>query len=205
MGIIRPYMKPVWCAIGEAISTTSSLPRLQPLGIGNDVGHHGVGRVHHALGLAGRARGVDELRDVVGARPVARSGSSAHRVPVPTPGRSAAPRSCSARCRRPRPRAASAAGRLQAFDHRSWSKPRKTFGTISDLGLAVLEHERQLALAEDVHQRVEHGADARAGQVGQRELPPVRQLQRDHVVAADAQSRQARRRCGRPSWRVRGR
>jgi hypothetical protein len=24
IGIIRPYMKPVWCAIGEAISTTSS-------------------------------------------------------------------------------------------------------------------------------------------------------------------------------------
>jgi len=24
MGIIRPYMKPVWCAMGEAISTTSS-------------------------------------------------------------------------------------------------------------------------------------------------------------------------------------
>ena len=26
MGIIRPYMKPVWCAMGEAISTTSSEP-----------------------------------------------------------------------------------------------------------------------------------------------------------------------------------
>ena len=26
MGIISPYMKPVWCAIGEAISTTSSAP-----------------------------------------------------------------------------------------------------------------------------------------------------------------------------------
>ena len=26
-GIIRPYMNPVWCAIGEAISTTSSAPR----------------------------------------------------------------------------------------------------------------------------------------------------------------------------------
>ena len=26
MGIIRPYMKPVWCAMGDAISTTSSAP-----------------------------------------------------------------------------------------------------------------------------------------------------------------------------------
>ena len=26
MGIIRPYMKPVWCAMGEAISTTSFSP-----------------------------------------------------------------------------------------------------------------------------------------------------------------------------------
>ncbi len=26
MGIISPYMKPVWCAIGEAIRTTSLLP-----------------------------------------------------------------------------------------------------------------------------------------------------------------------------------
>ncbi|MNN62360.1 hypothetical protein D3C81_1776560 [compost metagenome] len=26
-GIIRPYMKPVWCAIGDAISTTSPPPR----------------------------------------------------------------------------------------------------------------------------------------------------------------------------------
>ena len=27
IGIIRPYMKPVWCAIGDAISTTSSCVR----------------------------------------------------------------------------------------------------------------------------------------------------------------------------------
>ena len=31
---MRPYMKPVWCAIGEAIRITSSAPELQPLGIG---------------------------------------------------------------------------------------------------------------------------------------------------------------------------
>jgi hypothetical protein len=27
IGIISPYMKPVWCAMGEAMSTTSSVPR----------------------------------------------------------------------------------------------------------------------------------------------------------------------------------
>ncbi len=27
MGIISPYMKPVWCAMGEAMSTTSFAPR----------------------------------------------------------------------------------------------------------------------------------------------------------------------------------
>ncbi len=55
----------------------------------------------------------------------------------------------------------------------------------------MLEHERQFVLAENVHQRVHHRADARAGQIRQRELPPVGQLARHHVVAAHAQARQA--------------
>ena len=33
-GIIRPYMKPVWWAIGEAIGITSSGTELQAFGIG---------------------------------------------------------------------------------------------------------------------------------------------------------------------------
>ena len=59
----------------------------QALGVGNDVGHRGVGRVHHALGLAGGARGVDQLRHIVRAGPVARE--DLLRVGLVLPGRAA--------------------------------------------------------------------------------------------------------------------
>jgi hypothetical protein len=48
------------------------------------------------------------------------------------------------------------------------------------------EHEAQLALAEDDHQRVADGAELQAGEVQHREFPPVRQLERHHVAGPDA-------------------
>ena len=112
IGIISPYMKPVWCAIGEAISTTSSLPSAQPLGVGNDVGHQRVGRVHHALGLAGGAGGVDELGDVVGAGPVARQDRRARRAPSPTRASLSSASKLFGAARRRRRRCACSCGRL---------------------------------------------------------------------------------------------
>ena len=46
--------------------------QVQALGIRHDIGHHRVGRVHHALGLARGARGVDELGHIVWAGAVRR-------------------------------------------------------------------------------------------------------------------------------------
>ncbi len=58
--MIRPYMKPVWCAMGEAINTTSSGIQVQAARrYGMMLAISGVGRVHNALGLARRPRGVD--------------------------------------------------------------------------------------------------------------------------------------------------
>ncbi|MNQ90316.1 hypothetical protein D3C85_1056520 [compost metagenome] len=59
----------------------------------------------------------------------------------------------------------------------------------------MAEHEAQLALAEDRHQRVEHGADAHAGQVQGAHLPPVGQLAGHHLAFLHPQGSQS---CGHP-------
>ncbi len=64
-GSTRPYMKPSWWAIGEACNDRIGR-QAEPLGERAEVGEHGVGRVHHALGLSGRAGGVKELDHIVG-------------------------------------------------------------------------------------------------------------------------------------------
>lgn len=48
------------------------------------------------------------------------------------------------------------------------------------------EHEGELALAKDDHERVRHRAKLQAGEVEDREFPPVRQLERHDVALADA-------------------
>src|SRR5215831_5173687 len=55
-----------------------------------------------------------------------------------------------------------------------------------DFGLGEAQHEAQLALAKDWHQRIGNGANAAAGIKQRRELPPVRQLKGDDVALADA-------------------
>jgi len=147
--------------------------------------------VHHALGFAGGARGIDELGDVVGAGAV--GAQNAGGIGILFPGRSAE-------------QSFVAVGalpvhhhdvfqlrqvRLDALDHLLEVKATEGLGRDDDLGLSVLEHEVEFALAEDVHQRVDHGANARAGQVGHGELPPVGQLAGDHVVLFHPQTRQA--------------
>ena len=74
-----------------------------------------------------------------------------------------------------------------------WSKPRHSAGTTATLASAEAQHEAQLALAEDRHQRIGDRADAVAGEEQRRELPPVRQLERDHVALADAALEEPRR------------
>eukprot|EP01136_Pigoraptor_vietnamica_P000419 Opistho-1_new@25714 len=163
----------------------------QALRVGHDVGHGGVGRVHHALGLAGGARGVDELGHVVGAGPVLLQDLRGIGLLLP----------CGAGQQRLEAVGAAAADHhhlcqvgqagLQARGHLFEVEAPEARRHDQHLGRTVPQHERQLALAEDVHQRVHHRAEARAGQVGQRELPPVGQLTGHHVVAPHAQPRQA--------------
>src|SRR6516164_7672504 len=62
-----------------------------------------------------------------------------------------------------------------------------------ELRLAVPQHEGEFALPEDRHQRVEHRTDPRASEIEQAELPPVRQLHGNDVIAANAESRQTDR------------
>ena len=75
---------------------------------------------------------------------------------------------------------------LEALDHLLVVKATKHLGHDDHFGFAVLEHERQLTLPKDVHERVHHRADARARQVGDGELPPVGQLASHDVVVAHA-------------------
>ncbi|MCY1556963.1 hypothetical protein D9M68_937660 [compost metagenome] len=57
--------------------------------------------------------------------------------------------------------------------------------------LGVAEHEGQLALAEDRHQRVEDRADTHAGQVQGGHLPPVGQLAGHHIGFFHAEADEA--------------
>jgi len=56
---------------------------------------------------------------------------------------------------------------------------------------AMVEHERQFALAKDRHEWIEHRTDARAREIKQRELPAIRQLHRDHVALYHTEPREA--------------
>src|SRR5215813_5963014 len=60
-----------------------------------------------------------------------------------------------------------------------------------DFRLGEAQHEAQLALAKDRHQRIGDRTNATAGVEQRRELPPVRQLKGDHVALADATVEQA--------------
>ena len=65
---------------------------------------------------------------------------------------------------------------LQCFRHDREIKAAEQFGHDQHLALRKVEHVAQFPLAEDVHQRIHHRADATAGQRRDHELPPIGQL-----------------------------
>ena len=165
--------------------------QVQAAGVGDDVGHGGVGRMHHALGLAGRARGVDQLGDVVrtgaaGAQDLGRIGRL-----FPLGAAEQGLEAVGAFAIDDHELLQLGDAVLEAARHLLEVKAAEPLGRDQQLGLAMLEHEAELALAEDMHQRIDDRTDARAGQVGQRELPPVGQLAGHDVVLAHAQAVQA--------------
>jgi hypothetical protein len=81
--------------------------------------------------------------------------------------------------------------RLETGNHLLMVEAAELFRHDDDLAGAVLQHERKFALPENMHQGVDDGADARAREIGQRELPPVRQLHGNDVVPANAEPRKA--------------
>ena len=153
---------------------------------------HRVGRVHDGLGLARRARRVDQLDDLVGLGPHPREllllgGGD---------GRPIQERLLEGFFAR------AADGQHVGEIGQVWpdlahhgdvvevAPQRRHDG---NLGFGEAHHEAQLALAEDRHQRIGDRADAAAGVEQRRELPPVRQLESDHVAAADAALDEPRR------------
>ena len=163
-----------------------------------DVGHDVAVREHHALGVAGGARRVDErgqvarlrlrgaaphgLRDraASGSRPRARTSS---RVSVSAAG-SAGRRPCG-------PRAAGAApGRGSPATFRSWAGVETT----QHLGLAVVQDVERLRRRQRGVDGHHHRARGEGGQVGERPLGPVLGEERHAVALLDAQRAQAQRR-----------
>ncbi len=71
--------------------------------------------------------------------------------------------------------------------HRLVVEMAENFRHDEDFRFGVPEHEGQLVLAEDRHERIEDRPDARAGEIKQGKLPPVRQLHGDDVVAGNAE------------------
>ena len=146
-----------------------------------DVGHQGIGGVHHALGLARGAAGVDELGDGIGRGPVALQ--DLRGIGIALPGGLREQRFKTVR-------AGTTDGdhvlelwqlRLNAFEHGLVIHTAKVLEHHDQLGLPVTEHEQQLALPKDGHQGIEHRADAHACQVQQRELPDIGQLAGHHI------------------------
>ena len=132
----------------------------QALRVGNDVGHHRIGRMHHALGLARGARCVDELCHVVGAGPVA--GEDVLRIGCRLPLRAAEQRLEAVGARAAYDHHMPQVGQagLQAGDHGLEVEATEGLRRNHQLSFAMPEHEGQLTLTEDVHQRVHHRADA---------------------------------------------
>jgi hypothetical protein len=103
---------------------------------------------------------VDQLRDVVGARPVLCQDRRCVRLLLPF------------RCGQQGIEIIRAAavddnnalqgreGRLKAARHLLMVKVAKSLGNDKNLCFPVPQHEREFALAENRHQRIEHGPDA---------------------------------------------
>ena len=79
---------------------------------------------------------------------------------------------------------------LEAFGHRGVVEAAEHRRHDEHLGFGEAQHELELTLAEDRHQRVDDRTDAPAGERRDDELPPVRHLQRHDVTRPDAERAQ---------------
>jgi len=137
--------------------------------------------VHHALGLAGRAGGVEKLDDLVRFRPAGGEHRPGIRVLL-QPGvqqrrlEIVADDEQVLQLRQ---------GRAELPRHRRMVVPPEDARRHQRLCVREIEHEGELALAEDRHQRIGTDAKAQAGDVQAVELPPVGKLEGQHVSAPE--------------------
>ena len=153
----------------------------QPFDVGQHIGEQGVGGVHHALGHAGGAGGVEQLHDLVSRqrRIEGRRVAGRQQDILEAFGTVVADHHQLLEVRQPR---------SQRPDQRRMIKPPEQLGHDDHARLRVGEHERQLALAENRHHRIADRAAAQAAEVDGHEFPPVGQLERHHVATLHAES-----------------
>ena len=172
-----------------ALAHPEQLPR-QPR-----LGQQGVRGVHDALGLAGRARRVHQLGDVVGA------GTKRRETGIHID--AFFPRRFQQDVFKTRFGVLAAnhqhlleIGQTGAdlVDHRGVVEAAERAGHDEELRLRETEHEVQLALAEDRHQRVEDRTEPGAGRVEHEMVPPAGQLYGHDSAAPDPQLGEAQRR-----------
>ena len=142
--------------------------------------------VKRALGLARRARGEQELRHLLrglgweGCRPVGPS-SSRPLIPVREHDHVLERRQ----------------GLAQASRHRCVIAAAERVRDEQDTSVALAQHELELALAEDRHERLAHGAGAQRAQRDGHELEAVRELECHRLALEDGEPEQRRRDPGR--------
>ena len=162
---------------------------MKPLGEGHEVREHRVRAVHHPFRLSGRAAGIEELDHLVGLDAPRAEGVAfrlAARLQQALEGvLGAAPDDEDMAQRRK-----ALADGLRHGGIVDVAKPRRHH---QHLGLGKAEHEAELTFPEDGHQRIAHRAELEAGEVQDRELPPVRQLEGDDVAASHPALREVQR------------
>ena len=158
------------------------------------LGQQGVGGVHDALGLSGRAGGVHQLGDVVGA------GAKRRETAIDID--PAFPRHFQEELFETRFGVLAPNDQhvlevrqvgTDAVDHRGVVDAAERARHDDQLRLREAEHEAQLALAEDRHQGVEDRADPGAGRVEHEIVPPAGQLPGHDLAAPDPQLGEAQR------------
>ena len=73
------------------------------------------------------------------------------------------------------------------LDHRFVGEAAKVVRRDHDLAFGKAQHIAQFPLPENRHQRISDGANAGTGQMHGIKLPPIGQLQRDHIARFHAQ------------------
>ena len=147
--------------------------------------------MHHALGLTRGAAGVDKLRDRIWRHAVLRQNLRSIRLLLPGRLLQQGFKTVRARTANAQHMLQMRQLRLYAFEHGLVIDIAKVFEHDHHFGFAMAQHEVQLTFAEDRHQRVQHRANASAGQIQHAELPHIGQLASHHIRRPHAQAPQA--------------